>query len=33
MDQVKLKVERCLAVLFNHWDGLIGLLQGACIFY
>ena len=32
MEQFKLKVERCFALISNQWGNLICLLQGAAIF-
>ena len=32
MEKIKLKVERCFALLFNHWGRLISLLQGAAFY-
>ena len=32
LEQFKLKVERCFALLSHQWGRLIGLLQGAAFF-
>ena len=33
MEQFKLKVGRCFALISNQWGNFICLLQGAAIFY